>query len=253
MISTWIPGQEATISLSWTTMEFSVDINPDKTASSIEFLMQGGDTGQGILYVDECSVAAESAFSEDERSITYVTKLDHTDELPESIQHHLLTDPYLHGDKGTVKVDAADTVSDYLGVKLVAGSNVTITEVAGSSGQALSIASSGGAGGLTKNEITTSQTAAVNNLYCTNNVSPITLTLPATAVFGDEIAICGKGAGGWKLQAQAGQTIHSAHGATVVAGYVQSGVYLSGITVMCITANTDWKIIWSDGTFLMEV
>jgi hypothetical protein len=111
----------------------------------------------------------------------------------------------------------------------------------------------GPAGSLTWNEVTTATTAAVNNGYVANNVSLVTIDLPAVAAFGDEIAVCGKGAGGWKLQANPGQTIHSAQGSTVDGGYIKSGTYLAGITVMCFTANTDWKIIWSDGTFIMEV
>jgi len=96
MISTWIPGQEKTIDLTWTVMEFTVTLAEGKTASSIQFKIQNYGTSQGSLYVDECSLEAGSEFSDIERDITYVTQLDHTDDLPSSVQHHLLTTPYLH-------------------------------------------------------------------------------------------------------------------------------------------------------------
>lgn len=103
------------------------------------------------------------------------------------------------------------------------------------------------------NEITTNTNAVINNGYIANNVSMITLTLPTTSAIGDVVGITGKGAGGWKLQANSGQVIHSAQGSTVSGGYIKSGTYLTTLSVLCITANTDWKIIYSDGTFLMEV
>src|SRR5712675_2337532 len=54
----------------------------------------------------------------------------------------------------------------------------------------------------------TSQTMAINNSYIANNAGLVTLTIPATLAIGDTFSVVGKGAGGWLVQANAGQTIY---------------------------------------------
>jgi hypothetical protein len=68
----------------------------------------------------------------------------------------------------------------------------------------------------------TTQNAAVNTGYVVGNASQTTITLPATAALGSVIIIQGKGAAGWILTANSGQTIQ----------------------VVCITANTTWSTSW---------
>lgn len=95
-------------------------------------------------------------------------------------------------------------------------------------------------------ELTGDTTATVENHYVCNNVSLITVTLPTTAIFGAMIGIHGKGAGGWKIAQNAGQVIHlnQFSSTTGITGYLQSDHYLSSVILMCITANTNWKVIW---------
>lgn len=99
-------------------------------------------------------------------------------------------------------------------------------------------------------EITgTTQAAAVNTKYYANNAGLVTITLPATAAQGDQVLIRGKGAGGWKLAQNSGQTIHGASDTTTgVGGSLASQARYDCVTVECITANTDFIIINQRGT-----
>jgi hypothetical protein len=114
MISTWLPGQEATIDLVWTTMEFEIEIDSEKPVSALTFRLQNDGIDQGSLYVDDMGVAASTDISETERDITYVTQLDETDQLPASVQHHLLVAPYLH-DQGPHRTIASTAVAGTVG------------------------------------------------------------------------------------------------------------------------------------------
>lgn len=98
-------------------------------------------------------------------------------------------------------------------------------------------------GGFTWNEETgTSAAMAVNNAYIANNAGLVTLTLPATAAVGEQVKVVGKGAGGWQIAQNAGQTINVGANAstTGVGGYIASSAQSDSITLVCITANTDW-------------
>lgn len=107
-------------------------------------------------------------------------------------------------------------------------------------------------GGMTQNEVTgTSQAMAVNNSYGMNNVALVTGTLPATAAYGDEIEICGVGAGGWAIAQNASQTIvFNATTATTagVGGSVASTDRYDTIRLRCIVANTTFLVLWAKGT-----
>lgn len=99
-------------------------------------------------------------------------------------------------------------------------------------------------------EITTvSQQAAVNSAYILNNASLITLTLPATAALGDHVQAIGKGAGGWKIAQNVGQTIHFGDQSTTqgAAGSLASQNAFDCAELVCITANTDWLVKGSQG------
>jgi len=102
---------------------------------------------------------------------------------------------------------------------------------------------SGGAVYMTWSEVTgTSQTAAVNHGYATNNAGLVTVTLPATAAIGDRVSIAGSGAGGWQLTANTGQTIKGLGDTTTSAGNITTANRYDCIEVLCITANTTWVI-----------
>lgn len=108
----------------------------------------------------------------------------------------------------------------------------------------------GGGGGITWNEITgTSSGMAVDNGYIANNAGLVTLTLPATAAVGESVRVAGKGAGGWAVAQNAGQTIHfgSSDTTTGVGGSLASTDQYDAIELLCITANTDFVALSSIG------
>lgn len=86
----------------------------------------------------------------------------------------------------------------------------------------------------------TTQAAAVNNAYVVDNVALTTVTLPATAAQGSIVILQGKGAGGWVLTANTGQTIKLGSSTTSSAGSLASTNLYDCIEVVCITANTTW-------------
>jgi len=86
----------------------------------------------------------------------------------------------------------------------------------------------------------TTQAAAVNNGYICSNASATTVTLPATAAEGSVVSVQGKGAAGWVLAANTGQTIQVGQTASSTAGSVTSAAQYDSISVVCITANTTW-------------
>lgn len=89
----------------------------------------------------------------------------------------------------------------------------------------------------------TSQSAAINTKYITNNASLVTVTLPATAAVGDEIEISGSGAGMWRVAQQTGQTMVSgSYTGTTSTGVLNATQRYDSCTFECITANTTWKV-----------
>lgn len=95
----------------------------------------------------------------------------------------------------------------------------------------------------------TTQAAAVNNGYITNNAARVVVTLPDTAAVGDLIRIVGKGAGGWRLGQNASESIilNSTTSTVGVGGYIESTNAGDCVEVVCITANTTWRVINSMG------
>ncbi len=90
---------------------------------------------------------------------------------------------------------------------------------------------------------------AVNNGYIANNGSLVTLTLPATAALGSIIEVCGKGAGGWSIAQNSGQTIHfgAANTTTGATGSLSSTLQYDAVRLVCSTANTDFVVLSSVG------
>lgn len=122
---------------------------------------------------------------------------------------------------------------------LTAGVGIVITEGAGT----ITIDST--SGGMTWNEETgTSATMVVDNGYIANNAGLVTLTLPATAAVGEMIQVDGKGAGGWLIAQNAGQTVHFLGQSTTAGagGSLASTTTYDCVTYRCITANTTWVV-----------
>lgn len=120
---------------------------------------------------------------------------------------------------------------------ITAGTNITVTNTAG----AITISSSGGAG-FSWNHITgTSQTMSSNNGYVADNSSLVTLTLPTTSNFGDELIIVGKGSGGWSINYTTSQLIHVGSSVTTTtSGSLSSSNAYDSVTLVCTVANTTW-------------
>ena len=128
---------------------------------------------------------------------------------------------------------------------LTAGTGVSITNASGSI--TIGIAT----GGMTWTTVSgTSQSAAVNNGYVTNNSGQVTVTLPATCAVGDRVAVEGLGTGGWKVVANTGQTITAGNFTTTSGGNAVSNAPTDNIYLICIVANTGWKV---QSTFALSI
>lgn len=105
--------------------------------------------------------------------------------------------------------------------------------------------------GLAWEEITATGPTSleVNKGYILNNAGLVTVALPATAALGSVIKITGKGAGGWTLTQNAGQTIYfaSANTTTGAGGSLASTGARDSIELVCVTANNDFNVISSTG------
>lgn len=88
----------------------------------------------------------------------------------------------------------------------------------------------------------TSQAMAINTGYIANNAALVTATLPAVSAVGDLVWIVGKGAGGWQIAQNAGQTIHFGNQNTTAGagGHLDSANQYDAIQLLCTAANTDW-------------
>jgi hypothetical protein len=122
---------------------------------------------------------------------------------------------------------------------ITAGTGVSVTNGAGS----ITIASTG-VGSLVWNDVSgTTQAAVINNGYIISNAGQTTVTLPATAAEGSVFAIAGKGAAGWILQMNTGQTCHFGSSASSSAGSATSTNQYDSVTIVCVTANTTFVAI----------
>jgi hypothetical protein len=145
-----------------------------------------------------------------------------------------------------VSVSVDDATYDFLDEKVTAGKNIQITVTGPGANESLMIENTGF---VEWEDATSSRNAVINRGYVTNNVSQVTITLPATAAAMTMVAVTGKGAGGWKVAQNAGQKIYFGGVSTLtgVTGYMESTHYLDGVILLCITANTDWKVVWNCG------
>lgn len=105
---------------------------------------------------------------------------------------------------------------------------------------------SGTGSGIGWTEVTgTSQSAAADNGYITNNAGLVTVTLPVTAALGTVLSIVGKGAGGWLIAQNASQIVQvGSVGSTAgVGGSVASTNRYDSIDLICTTVNTIWTTL----------
>ncbi len=141
-------------------------------------------------------------------------------------------------DSGTA-TPAANTIT------IAGGTNCT-TSAAGST---VTIDATGGSSFTWNEETGTSATMAVNNGYIANNAGLVTLTLPTTAAVGDIVRVTGKGAGGWRIAQNAGETIYFGVSTTTTGatGHLDSTAQRDGVELVCVVANNDWNVLSSIG------
>jgi len=162
------------------------------------------------------------------------------------------------GNTVTINVDAT-VASQYTtdsGVAVPAANNLNVFGGGGTStsgaGSTITINSTGG--GLSWTEVTVvGPTQMVNNNgYVANNAAPVLLLLPLTSAFGTIIRIVGKGAGGWQITQNAGQSIILDTFATTVgvAGTLTSTAKNDSVELLCTTANTVYTIIDGSGNYI---
>jgi hypothetical protein len=121
---------------------------------------------------------------------------------------------------------------------IASGNGITVTSASGSISVALS-----GIGTLSWNDVSgTSQAAVAGNGYIISNSSATTVSIPATAVEGAVFAIQGKGAAGWIMQMNTGQTCHLGSSVTSSAGTLASTNQWDSIQIVCVTANTVFAV-----------
>jgi hypothetical protein len=148
------------------------------------------------------------------------------------------------GDNNTIRIGAPGSSTGQQDTCYIAG--IFGTTLGTSSGPVIvdSVGQLGmGTGTATWTEVTgTSQSMSVNQGYIANNAGLVTLTLPSTAAVGATVEVVGKGAGGWRIAQNAGQTIHvvSSNTTTGVGGSLSSTVRYDCVQLICTTADTDW-------------
>lgn len=129
---------------------------------------------------------------------------------------------------------------------LTAGTGISIVNGAGS----ITISGSGSAGWI--DQTTGSVTMAVNTGYTSDDgASLVTFTLPATSAIGDYVEINGKGSGLYTIAQASGQQINfgSVASTSGAGGSVSSTNQYDCIRLRCITANTIWVVVSSQGNF----
>ncbi len=93
----------------------------------------------------------------------------------------------------------------------------------------------------------TTQAAIANNGYIVSNAALTTVTIPATVPEGTVFGIAGKGAGGWVMQLNGGQTCNLGSIATSSGGTLFSTNQWDSLQILCVTANTVFSVISSVG------
>jgi len=104
-------------------------------------------------------------------------------------------------------------------------------------------------GGLYTVTAVASQNMVVNIRHIIKHATPankVTLTLPATAILGDTMAVNGYTAGGWRIAQNANQQIFFGGLATTIGagGYLEFTTPKDAIRIVCVTAgaSTEWEV-----------
>lgn len=131
------------------------------------------------------------------------------------------------------------TALDPVLANLTAGTNITITNGAGS----ITISASGAASFAWSEVTGATQAISVQNGYIANNGAGVAFSLPATSAVGEMFSIVGK-AGIWSITQGAGQQIFVGSTSTTIgaAGTVTANNATDSVNFICIVANTTWQV-----------
>jgi len=159
---------------------------------------------------------------------------------------------------GAITGSGATSISTTLGTGVVGITNLSATGTPSASTYLRgdnTWGTPGGGGGMVWTEITgTTSGLSADNGYVANNAAQVVFTLPATCAFGKEIAVEGLGAGGWRISQNSGQSIIFGDLISDVgtAGYLESYNRYDGVKLLCIEADTRFKVISSTGNIFIE-
>jgi len=217
------------------------------TLAGTSLLADGTDTnisinitakGTGTVIIDDLTLTTDLAVSEGGTGLSSLN--DHSVLLGAAAAN---MNYVAVGATGTILV--ANTAADP--TWLAAGTN---THVLTAKGAGVAPAWEAPTGDFTWSEVTgTTQAAVVDAGYITNNAALVTVTLPDTAALGSVLRITGKGAGGWKLAQNAGETVYFGTSSTTpgAGGSLASTAVRDTVELVCVTADTDWNVISSVG------
>jgi hypothetical protein len=146
------------------------------------------------------------------------------------------------GTEGQVIISGTSTAA---WASLTAGTGISITP----GNNSITIANTGASAETWVDVTTGTQAMAVNTGYVADFGTLVTLTLPATALFGSRLTVTGKGAGGWLIAQNSGQTIYFGTSTTMTGtgGSLASTQQRDTVDLVCVTANTDWNVLNSVG------
>jgi hypothetical protein len=149
------------------------------------------------------------------------------------------------GSVATVVTEAGDKLGTAV---ITAGTGISVTPGANT----ITIASTGS---FSWTDETSSPVALVaNNGYTLNSASSITATLPSTAAYGSIIEVVAINTGLGVIAQNAGQTIwfsSTTHTTTGATGTLTFTTQYGSIKLLCTTANTDFTVLRSSGTFTL--
>jgi len=97
----------------------------------------------------------------------------------------------------------------------------------------------------------TTQAVSANTGYIPLNGSLTTFTLPVTCPVGFSFSIEGLGNGGWELQANGGQYIRFISTISSAGGTCSSRTQYDNCSVVCVTANVEFKLIYAGSAGLI--
>lgn len=226
----------------WSTLTAGANITITNAPNSITIAASGGGGGSSTFHADNGGTASGTNINLFGGNVVQ-TSGDNASTITTSLTN---------GTNGQVIIGGGAAP---VWANLTAGANVTITNAANS----ITIAATGGGGGLTWVKVTADTAMAVNTGYICNKTTGtqnINMTLPATAALGSMINVV-------NMTGYSTLTVLPASSQTIIYGQYQTvtggggGIIKSyarlvtgdSLQMVCVTANTTWLVYGSIGNF----